>query len=200
MVPLSHDRQAGFTLQGDTPHVMYLPSCCGMRTNKTAYFIGISFATATTRRRKSHVVLVCQKQNTFRSFFDTCKQKGVTWLSKSVPKTPSEICLPTPAIIVSPEFDVPSIPNAPTAISRLYIHSVDGMTCTRRTELCCDYSAKKGSPSSKFVSSMSTVYAFRGKGHSTGSATNGELSSAPEGDARCHAGLTRAFLPLSDGL
>jgi hypothetical protein len=42
----------------------------------------------------------------------------------------------------------------------------------------------------KFVSTTSTAYVYWGKCHPTGSATNGELGSAPEGDTRCRAGLT----------
>jgi hypothetical protein len=62
-----------------------------MRTTKSAFIIeGINlagnFATATTWGPKSHVVLVCQMQETFRSLFDTCKEIVMTWLPKSVPK------------------------------------------------------------------------------------------------------------------
>jgi hypothetical protein len=86
---------------------MCLPSCRGIRTNKTAFIIiGINlagkFATATTWLPKSHVVLDCQKQDTFRSLFDNCKELAITSLPKSVPKTSSEICLPKP--VIPPEY------------------------------------------------------------------------------------------------
>jgi hypothetical protein len=53
---------------------------------------------------------------------------------------------------------------------------------------------------SSCVANTPTVYAYRGKWTPAGSATNGELGSAPEGDTRCHAGIARAFLPFGDGL
>jgi hypothetical protein len=53
-----------------------VPSCRGMRTDNTPIIVGINlagnFATAkTSTGPKSHVVLVCQKKDTFRSLFDT---------------------------------------------------------------------------------------------------------------------------------
>jgi hypothetical protein len=95
-----------------------------MRTTKSAFIIeGINlagnFATATTWGPKSHVVLVCQMQETFRSLFDTCKENVMTWLPKSVPKTPSEICLPKPAILDPNVSGLQAFPFANFWLARL---------------------------------------------------------------------------------
>jgi hypothetical protein len=137
---------------------MCFPSCRGIRTKKTAFIIiGINlagkFATATTWLPKSHVVLDCQKQDTFRSLFDNCKEIVITSLPKSVPKTPSEICLPKPANDELQCWNMPVsslVRRDPCQLKRSPADSILPRKCCVYSVQPEEYHATMGSCSDKF--------------------------------------------------